>query len=237
LLLVWAGASFAVFSVISGKQPHYLLPIFPALALLAALMLTRGDEAGTSHRAPLGLLAGLSAVILAAGLGLETIEPLLKKPLPDWAGAVQPLWMIPALVLTIAAVMSRAAGALAQTRLIAVSAATVIVFLHMAAEPAFRMAYDLEPTALEVKAWQTQGRPVAYIGKYHAEFQFLGRLNAPVDVIDDMGLAADWARAHPDGILIATLGAGEIPVSARPLAVRPYRGKVMATWEATAFPP
>ncbi len=54
-LLIWSAAAFVIFSAISGKQPHYLLPIFPALALFAAYVLS-GDEAdaktGTAHRIP-----------------------------------------------------------------------------------------------------------------------------------------------------------------------------------------
>jgi 4-amino-4-deoxy-L-arabinose transferase-like glycosyltransferase len=33
-LLVWVGGVFLFFNLLSGKQPHYLLPLFPALALL-----------------------------------------------------------------------------------------------------------------------------------------------------------------------------------------------------------
>src|SRR5690606_7148751 len=38
----WLVASLLVFSMIGGKQPHYLLPAIPALALVAALLLDRG---------------------------------------------------------------------------------------------------------------------------------------------------------------------------------------------------
>ena len=43
LALIWFAAAFAAFSFISGKQLHYLLPEFPALALIAARLSTRPD--------------------------------------------------------------------------------------------------------------------------------------------------------------------------------------------------
>ena len=43
LLAVWAGAIFAFFSVSNSKLPGYIVPIYPALALLAALALDTLD--------------------------------------------------------------------------------------------------------------------------------------------------------------------------------------------------
>ena len=39
LCLIWFGSAFFVFSLVSGKQLHYLLPEFPALALLVSFTL------------------------------------------------------------------------------------------------------------------------------------------------------------------------------------------------------
>ena len=41
LALVWAVSALLILSVFSGKQPHYLLPIFPAIALACALLLAK----------------------------------------------------------------------------------------------------------------------------------------------------------------------------------------------------
>ncbi|HZE91563.1 MAG TPA: glycosyltransferase family 39 protein, partial [Rhizobacter sp.] len=43
LLAIWAGAIFAFFSLSHSKLPGYIVPIFPALAILAALALDRLD--------------------------------------------------------------------------------------------------------------------------------------------------------------------------------------------------
>lgn len=251
LLLIWAGATFAVFSAISGKQPHYLLPMFPALALLAAWMLTRGNAPGAAtalapglahptsrgQRVPVLFLGALALILMTALLARPVIEPMLSKPLPDWAGAAEPLWLAPAVLIALGAAWTRTPGPHAEARLIAMTVASLMVFLHMAAAPALKLAYDLEPAALTVKTLQDAGRPVAYIGKYHGEFQFLGRLEQPVTTLNSMSEGAEWAAAHPKGVIVATLRESEISPHSDPFSVQPYRGKVLAMWNAARFRP
>ncbi|HQR03273.1 MAG: glycosyltransferase family 39 protein [Proteobacteria bacterium] len=67
-LLVWIIVTFAFFSVSSSKLPPYILPIFPALALLGARHLPAlSRRAWLVHLALLALVA-LPALILAPGL-------------------------------------------------------------------------------------------------------------------------------------------------------------------------
>ena len=49
LLAVWAVAIFVFFSVSSSKLPGYIVPIYPALAILAALVLDRHRRRRTGH--------------------------------------------------------------------------------------------------------------------------------------------------------------------------------------------
>jgi 4-amino-4-deoxy-L-arabinose transferase-like glycosyltransferase len=64
MLLIWAVFIFAFFSYSSSKLPGYILPIFPALALLLALHLE------TVSRRSAMLAAALLAVIGAVGIAL-----------------------------------------------------------------------------------------------------------------------------------------------------------------------
>lgn len=80
LLAVWAGAILVFFSLSGSKLPGYILPVFPALALLAALALDRID-AKAWQRQLLGML-------LLAGCGL--LATLLLQRSDDyglWLGA------------------------------------------------------------------------------------------------------------------------------------------------------
>jgi 4-amino-4-deoxy-L-arabinose transferase-like glycosyltransferase len=54
LVLLWAAVPFIFFSLSAAKQPGYILPAFPALALLIGTTITRALETGTRRR-PLAL--------------------------------------------------------------------------------------------------------------------------------------------------------------------------------------
>jgi len=159
----------------------------------------------------------------------------------DWSSDVcssdlaNGLWLIPAVILTGGAAFMRTHSPKGEVRLIAVTVASLMVFVHFAAAPAFTLAYDLEPSAKAVKAFQDAERPVAYVGKYHGEFHFLGRLERPITVLPTMADGKAWAAANPTGVVIATLRESSIPTDSTPLSVRPYRGKVLAMWDASRF--
>ncbi|MES2534352.1 MAG: glycosyltransferase family 39 protein [Pseudomonadota bacterium] len=69
LLLVWSVFIFVFFSMSGSKLPSYILPIFPALALLIACHLEKA-----SHNA-LRLSAGLLALVSAVGLACVSRVP------------------------------------------------------------------------------------------------------------------------------------------------------------------
>ena len=237
LLLIWVGAAFVIFSAISGKQPHYLLPIFPALALFVAYVLSSGvsDDSAASHRTPVIFLGVVALILMVGLLSLDLIQPLLSNPLPAWAATAEPLWLAPVVIVAFAAARTKTNGAHSEARLISAVAVSTIVMLHMAAAPAFSLAYDLEPAAKQVKAWQDEGRPVAYVGKYHGEFQFLGRLSQPLTTLQSLKDGQAWAQQNRTGVVIATMRQKDIPASPAPMRVQPYRGKYLVMWDAAGF--
>ena len=237
-LLICVGASFVIFSAISGKQPHYLLPVFPALAIFVAYTLTRKDATDNDfgHRVPVLVMGGLALILCVGLFAKDAIEPMLKKPLPEWASLAEPLWLLPVILLAGVLAFRKAQGPSSEVRMIAITVTSVIVSLYMSAAPALDVAYNLEPAARQVKAFQDEGRPVAYIGKYHGEFQFLGRLTQPLEAmqsLQDGGLA--WAKSHATGVVIATMRKSNVPAAPTPISVQPYRGKVLVMWNAADF--
>ncbi len=86
LLLAWTLVFVIFFSLSAGKRGLYLLPLFPGLAVLAALPLTRWLDAG---RVPLaftlcavGVLTTVSAFGVWSGLGAPGSD--LAEAIPDW---------------------------------------------------------------------------------------------------------------------------------------------------------
>lgn len=234
-IAIWFGASLLAFSLISGKQLHYLLPEFPALALFAAFLLSNikaDNKPVRAHLIPALVLAAICALILLAWAALPIIKTYVAR-MPSWAYEVDPIWMVPALLLCLGAGMVRLTNIRSEVRILAIAATSVVVFTHMAAAPALRHAYDLSLPARLVADWQSDGKKIAFIGKYHGEFQFLGRLQTPLNLVASMGEAINWVGENPNSIVIAVVRQSEIV--ADPIAFFPYRGKYMVMWEARAL--
>ena len=237
-LVIWFGVTLVAFSAISGKQLHYLLPEFPAIALFVSFLLSnikKSENKTTSkrkHMVPALVLAALAGIILLAWAALPIIETYVPR-MPSWAYEAAPIWMVPALLLAVGAAFVSVPDIRSEVRIIAITAASVIVFTHMAAAPALRHAYDLSFPAQIISDWQNDGKKMAYVGKYHGEFHFLGRLEKPLLVLPHMAAAIKWADENPDGIIIDVVRQSEI--KADPIAFFPYRGKYLVVWEARSL--
>lgn len=94
-LVVWAVSIFVFFSLSNAKLPAYILPVFPALALLVARYLH-----STSHKATL-VAAAPVALLGAAALALLWIAPALldKVPAPMQLQGGQRYWITGAAAL------------------------------------------------------------------------------------------------------------------------------------------
>jgi 4-amino-4-deoxy-L-arabinose transferase-like glycosyltransferase len=231
LLLVWIVLVLAGFSMISGKQPKYLVPLMPACALLIAHVLNRLPISPRRWEVlppALGLLT-IPGALLYARLHPATLG------LPAWA-ATLPWWPVALSGLAVVAVIAASRAPLAwQVR--ALSSAMLLVFavLYVSLIPLLAPYSDQGPMAQEVSALQRRGIPVAYLGKYHAQFNFVGRLQAPIEILDRAELGA-WLERHPQGRVIrvtrSPLGQGVQGLQYE----RVYRGAWMQIW-AGAPPP
>ncbi|WJW75890.1 glycosyltransferase family 39 protein [Thiohalobacter sp. IOR34] len=229
-LLAWLLPVFIAFSLVSGKQVKYLLPLFPGLALYAAWRLDRLPAPAREPRAWLG-----PAMLLALAAALFLAPSLLHPERAPWLAEISPLWGLAPLLLAVALAGVRPRSQLQSLALTATASALVIVVLHLAVLRVAAPAYDLRPLAGRIHALQAAGRPVAHVGKYHGQFQFLGRLRRPLAVVPEWE-ALDWARAHPDGYLVLYNSDWKGPKQGAEY-VQDYRGQAddLALWSASAL--
>ena len=218
---------FLIFSAVSGKQVHYLLPLLPALLLPAARALTLG----ACDRRP-GRLAVALVIAPVVGLGvLLALAPSFVDHYrwPDWVGTVSPLWGVAVAALGLAwapLLRSRLAGLW-----LAALPAVLGALLYAGIGRPATAALDGSTVARAIGTLQQAGVTVAHPGKYHGEFQFPGRLAQPLTVIG-RGSALDWARAHPDAALVVRHDELEPEHAALAVAVQPYRERFAALWRA-----
>jgi 4-amino-4-deoxy-L-arabinose transferase-like glycosyltransferase len=231
LLAIWAIATFVILSVISGKRPHYLLPIFPALALAGALLLSQiGDPAG--ERKPRRDLSGPVGLVMLVAAVL-TLTPWLAPVLghPEWADDIDILWTLPPIVGG-AWLLWRPPGRLAaRTLAIACIGALAVMSLQGFLAGKLDRIYDLRPTARHLAALQKDGRAIAHYGKYHGQFNFLGRLAKPLEETGDAEVV-DWLRRHPGGKVLSYHR--RLPAGAKPDFQQRFRGRIIAIWDGAA---
>lgn len=192
LMLVQAGAGLLLFSLISGKQVHYLMPELPAVALIMARGLG-GVTAGRWQGAPLAaLLAALAlgAAGTAAGLWADARTQALMQPAAAPAGFALALGLLALLVL-------------ARPRPWAFGAAGLglaLALVGLVAGSGLGPAYDTSRIAQRLAAHETRGYAVL-TDRYHDQFDFTGRLHRRVDTPQTATEAAAWLAAHPGGML------------------------------------
>jgi 4-amino-4-deoxy-L-arabinose transferase-like glycosyltransferase len=193
--LAWMLPVFVAFSFISGKQPHYLVPLFPAFALLAARVLA--DRTGSRVGLPALLAAALGGVLILAASGQIAA-------LHDQVAALPPLW--PGVLLILVGGMAWMAGRRGVSPLLnlALLGAATLALVQLATIRSLGPLYDVKPMAQAIKQVQDEGRPVANAATYHAQYQFLGRLEAPLAELSGAELPR-WLAAHPDGYVVIYL--------------------------------
>ena len=212
-----------LFSAVSGKRWHYLLPEFPLFALLVARALSTVPAPGRwSHALPAATLIGAGAVAVA-------VAPRLAARL---GGLEDALALIPGGAVAAAAgaalLALRPGEAMRDVRRIATAALVAQAALMVAVQVAMREPYDLHAVASRVAAFEHEGRPVAFAGGYHGQWSFAGRLRAPLQEIDP-DQAAAWLAAHPQGrVLLPYRKTSELPAGLQVLYTRRYRGQSLA---------
>jgi 4-amino-4-deoxy-L-arabinose transferase-like glycosyltransferase len=233
LCMAWAAPMFVVLSVIAGKQPHYLLPLFPPLALLAA----RGLAAAQPKMR--FTVPGLAYVLVGA---LWLALPLLARGHHAHAPWLSGLSL--RLVLTVGGALLLLGGLLVTWRRpvrleagVRTLAASTWIGLLVVIGGIFNLswpAYDLRPASAFLRQAAARGEPVAILDSgYQGQFNFFGRLTHPVKELNS-GDLPEWIRKHGSGYVIAYYNPRKwSPSDSDPPAYQQlYRAKGLAIWSS-----
>lgn len=223
LLVVWVVPPFVLFSLASGKQPHYLLPILPALALFVARAL---DDLPVRMGRAIG--PGLAWMVL----GLVLLVAPWVSDLGGWAPLLRQATFLTGLVPFVIGLrlMLRRRDAAETLQAMAVSSAVVAMALLVYASP-LRSSYDLSDFSMAL-AQLERDRELAVLGKYRGEYQFMGRLEHHLEELGHAGDVRTWCATQPEGVVLITHkkapGGGL-------LASTHYRSKTVAAWPCGAI--
>jgi len=213
----------ALMTLFATKLPHYILPVFPWLALMEAGAL---DAAG--HGA--GSLGGRAWNRLGAwGYGLVAIAvgaTLLVGPLrlPELAPARVPLSIAGLVVMVgaIAVVVAQWKCRFHRTAQIVLCGTVLwLVVISVAVLPALESITKLEPQLVNtVEGFIEADTPVAQYGWYEPSLHFyLG--GRPVERIISSDRLFQWAREPGLGLIVTTrLALDEVELNHEPLGLR-----------------
>ncbi len=191
-LVAWCVAVFAFFSVSDSKLPSYILPIFPALALLVGVQLRDARRGLVAAQALLAALAGAALLALAAGLPDSHFTVLPRELLAAYqpwlygAGAALGLGGLAAAALawrgrTAASVLALAAGGL------------ICVQTALAGRETLSPAYSAYDLVRRVRPSLTPGAPIYAVRSYDHTLPFyLGRTVTLVAFQNELAPGTAW---------------------------------------------
>ena len=225
--VAWSVPVFVAFSFISGKQLHYLMPLFPAFALLVARVVAGGRRA---EKPDSGLAVPLSAVAII-GLALLLIASgTIPTPYAD----------LPRTRLVVAGLglVSTGLGAYFLYRrqpkplvILSMTGALLPIALQWAFAPAIYPNNDVRPIAAAIARAQARNIVVAHEGKYHDQYHFFGRLEKPLVAVPKEDLAV-WLQQHPSAWAVLYVRDHNMLRSVPTILTQPYRGKTVALVDA-----
>jgi 4-amino-4-deoxy-L-arabinose transferase-like glycosyltransferase len=199
-LLIWCGFVFLFFSVSGSKMPPYILPLFPAAALLTGWRLTSIPGATLAWQlAPMALFAlgGMIALPFIKTSGDTPVE--LIQAFKSWLASAALIALAATLYAAWIARRGDVPRAVAVTGLAALIVAQLILTGHESVSPSMS-AYR---TAQQVKPYLKPGIPFYSVGTYDQTLDFyLGRTVTLVQYRDEM----DYGLKQEPHLAIPTVG-------------------------------
>ncbi len=232
-LMVWLISALIIFSIVSCKQIHYLIPELPAASLLIAYNIMNNKVSYNKFKrnnVALGLfyillgavLFGMPFMHLGSDVGQITIKMIVFAA-------------VSSIFLGIILIVIKYNTLDIMVKIVALSTVTfIIIFLNGA--HSIRPNYDLEKISHLIKIEQDQGKKIAYVGHYHGQFQFLGLLKSPLIVFKkrDDGLAK-FIKKNPDLMIITTMKAKIIIPPENIVFMQPYKTRKLVLMDAQSF--
>ncbi|MBI4757095.1 MAG: glycosyltransferase family 39 protein [Betaproteobacteria bacterium] len=190
-LLLWAVLVFAFFSASGSKLPSYVLPVFPALALLTGSYLTRvGRGELVAHVAVVAVIAAAALAMLpliSRYADTETPRDMIEA-YGRWLAAAAALW----LAATLCALWLAHRGRLAHAALALAAGGTVAASGILMGHDSLARSNSAYHIAREIRDRLPADAPLYAVQMYDQTLPFyLKRTLTLVDYRDEMGFGLD----------------------------------------------
>ena len=235
--LCWLVPVFVTFSLISGKQLYYPLPEFGAAVLLmaGAIVTLRERRPGLAHNPWLGTWPlGVGGIGFAVFLFVLPLLVTGNQLHGEWVDAAAPYSRYFSVIFLLLGVLLLLRGR-GELRRLAVAGLISALALNTLFTLTLWSHYDLTPTVRLVQAADHSNRSVAYLGNYAGQFHFAGRLQHPITEIVEGAMLQDFARKHPDGLIVTHPGSLNPNDLRYSLLVQPFRSSWIVVWAARSL--
>ncbi|MBP9854796.1 MAG: glycosyltransferase family 39 protein [Candidatus Omnitrophica bacterium] len=235
-VLTWLCVPLILFSLISGKQIQYIMPLFPAFALLTGYLLSLDSSSSRRALWPACIVLCCFGMIFIVSLhfipasfiglpfrGPEHIPPLM---LP-FSG----LFMLVAGICLFKTKLTNRRQEILLMSLISVGLVYITLFGILRT---IRPAFDVTRFSHFISDQRKEGNDVVVNSRrYFGQFNFLGRLTSPVLRKKDAELEA-WVSANPNGFVMEYLKKYPSNYTEAALIV-PYINQYIAAWPAKDY--
>lgn len=202
-LLCWTIPVFIIFSMISGKQAHYLIPMLPGVAILLGRFINDQNINVSKLRnmtciipVTIGFMA-LAGVQYYPGISRGDNMSYLLQGLHEFNVSMVLGQLIAVLIFSTALIL----GGRRENQLLAMIFAFAIFFGTTIGEANKKLLgyYDLTPLATELQKYEDY--PIAFAPKYAGEIGFLARLKKPVSVLPYRDIP-QWLKTNRQGVVV-----------------------------------
>lgn len=195
-LVYWLVIVFIIFSCISGKQLHYMVPLMPAFALLFGAVISQLDENRywrLNTWLVLILPIAMTAIVFSKGwlgttFGHQTAEYLMM--IPSWLSYV----LLAALIICI--YWSRNKGVTPQ-----LYACYFVTYVFIMSHLALYQVIQRQDLKVLSQTIQPYKQELAYAQVYRGEIGFIARIDKPIAEISAQKID-EWLMQHPHGAVV-----------------------------------
>lgn len=210
---------FLIFSFISGKQIHYLLPLLPPTLLLISQVFAtvKTEKSSVAGLLPMALLLLSLALFILPFLPLQGGDSEMLRFLPPWLGVIPLITIFP---------VRRKMNA--NQRIVHTSIPMVLMLIgfHLSLNSPLHMLYDETVIGEKIHSAQNSNKQVAvYPARLADQFQFTGRLTRPVLPMDTIEAIVHWSQTHRSQYVLMLLKKKVYPFFKDTGIVRPLAGK------------
>jgi 4-amino-4-deoxy-L-arabinose transferase-like glycosyltransferase len=225
-LIIWIAPALVVLSLISGKQVHYLIPMLPPFCLLVAKNLAAWESGGKIVRwhYPVAVFYTLLGIVLLAVSFTKTGGAFENIGISGIRSLAFGLIVIGAALSFLK--KQSTSGLINYT---ALSSAAFFVLILFSGNTFFDR-YDLRGISGAIKEKQDAGFNIMHSGKYHGQYQFIGRLTRPLVPMETVEAIGKYAANH-DNVALITYEPKARTVNQEDIYFQqPFRNKKVVLW-------